>query len=143
MAPKIMVRNKYGMLSSYFLLAISAGMFYFLLTFSIGFVLGVPRTLFIEPHIGVTAAVSIEAPLMIVASWNICNFVIYKLQVPSTRMMRSLIGIVAFIMLMFAEFALSNVLGRSIIEHARLLLTIPGLIGLTAQVLFALFPLFV
>lgn len=57
--------------------------------------------------------------------------------------MRSLIGIVAFIMLMFAEFALSNVLGRSIIEHARLLLTIPGLIGLTAQVLFALFPLFV
>lgn len=46
-----------------------AAFFYFALVFGAGAILGAPRTLWLEPWLGKTIAVAIEAPLLILAMW--------------------------------------------------------------------------
>ena len=49
-------------------------------------------------------------------------------------------GSVAFLVLMSAEVGLGAVLGRSLVEQVAAYKSPPGAIGLTAQVIFAMFP---
>ena len=49
-------------------------------------------------------------------------------------------GLVAFLVLMSAEFGLGAVLGRSLVDQVAAYGSLAGAIGLAAQVIFATFP---
>ena len=49
-----------------------AAMTYFAAVFALGFALGVMRSLVVAPLTGETAAVAVELPVMIAASWIVC-----------------------------------------------------------------------
>ena len=92
--------------------ATKAGALYAIFVFLIGFILGTIRVLLVAPRLGETTAVSIEAPIMLAASWLVCRWCLDRLDVAVTVPARSLMGVVAFLVLMSAEFGLGAVLGR-------------------------------
>jgi hypothetical protein len=118
-----------------------AGGAYFAAVFLIGFALGTVRVLAVAPQIGETAAVLVEAPVMLAASWAVCGWLVRRFAVPRGGP-RALMGALAFALLMGAELGVSVLLfGRSLEEHLANYRTLPGAIGLAAQLAFALIPL--
>jgi hypothetical protein len=120
--------------------ATKAGALYAIVVFSIGFILGTIRVLLLVPRVGETTAVILEAPVMLAASWFICRWCVHRLDVRRTVPARSLIGLVAFLVLMSAEVGLGAVLGRSLADQFAMYKSASGAIGLAAQVIFAMFP---
>lgn len=119
----------------------AAGVLYALIVFLIGFIFGTTRVLLLAPRLGETGAVSLEAPIMLVASWFVCHSCVDRLDVPRTVAARSIMGAVAFMVLMLAEICLAAfVFGRSVAEHIASYGSVPGAIGLAAQIVFATFP---
>jgi len=62
--------------------ALKAGAAYFAIVFAAGFVLGTARVLALLPFVGETAAVLIEAPLMVLASWIVSWWLTARFDVP-------------------------------------------------------------
>jgi hypothetical protein len=62
--------------------ASKAGALYALTVFLIGFILGTIRVLIIVPRLGETAAVLLETPLILAASWFFCRWCVDRLDVP-------------------------------------------------------------
>jgi hypothetical protein len=121
--------------------ASEAGALYALTVFLIGFILGTIRVLLIVPRLGEIAAVSLETPFMLAASWFVCRWCVDRLDVPRRIGPRSLMGAVAFVVLMAAEFALGwSGFGRSVSEQLAGCGSAVGAIGLAAQMVFAMFP---
>jgi hypothetical protein len=118
----------------------TAGALYASIVFSIGFILGTIRVLLLAPRLGETIAVILEAPLMLAASWFVCRWCVDRLNVRRTVPARSLMGLVAFLVLVSAETGLGTVLGRSLVDQLAAYGSAAGAIGLTAQVIFAMFP---
>jgi hypothetical protein len=119
-----------------------AGSLYFALVFAAGAVLGTLRVLVLEPALGEAGAVALEVPVMLAIAWIACGFVLARLRVPPRWPVRAGMGAVAFVLLMAAEAALGMlVLGRSPGEHLAAYRAAPALMGLGAQILFALMPL--
>ncbi len=124
--------------------AARAGLTYFALVFGIAFVFGVVRTLLLTPRIGELPAVLIEVPLVLGVSWWACGLVVRHFAVPARLPFRLLTGALAFALLMIAEFGVSvAVLGRSPGDYWAGFATPAAQLGLAAQILFALFPLWV
>jgi len=120
-----------------------AGVAYAVTVFAIGFVLGTARVLLLAPRVGSTIAVSIEAPIILTASWYVSSLWMKRLAIGSETGTRILVGAVAFVTLMILEVALSiSLFHRSIREYLAGLRSLAGAIGLAAQVCFATFPLF-
>ncbi len=120
---------------------LKAGFAYFMLVFAVGFLFGVIRTLFIAPWAGPLAAVLIELPFILVISWLACSWVLHKFSVPNVDMHRLAMGAFAFALLMIAEVLVSVFVdGRNLGEHLALYKTLPAIIGLVGQIMFALFP---
>jgi hypothetical protein len=118
------------------------GAAYFAVVFAVGFALGTVRTLLLAPSLGALLAVLIELPLMLVASWFACAWVLRRWQVPAEVGSRLTMGAVAFALLIIAEIALSlTAFDRSISDYFRELTTTHGLVGLAGQIVFALIPL--
>jgi hypothetical protein len=69
---------------------------YALIVFLIGFIFGTVRVLLLIPQVGETVAVSLEAPLMLAASWFVCRWCVDRLEVPRTVGARAVMGVVAF-----------------------------------------------
>ena len=121
--------------------AIRAGVIYALIVFLIGLIFGTVRVLLLIPQVGETVAVSLETPLMLAASWFLCRWCVDLLDVPRRVGARAVMGVVAFTVLMLAEFGLSAlVFGRSEAEFAASYSSVSGAIGLVAQIIFAIFP---
>ena len=121
--------------------AIRAGVIYALIVFLIGLIFGTVRVLLLIPQVGETVAVSLETPLMLAASWFLCRWCVDLLDVPLRVGARAVMGVVAFTVLMLAEFGLSAlVFGRSEAEFAASYASVSGAIGLVAQIIFAIFP---
>ena len=120
--------------------ATKAGALYAIIVFLIGFILGTIRVLLLAPRLGETTAVIIEAPIMLAASWFVCRWCVDRLDVRRTVPARSLMGLVAFLVLMSAEVGLGAVLGRSLVDQLAMYKSASGAIGLAAQVIFAMFP---
>ena len=76
---------------------------------------------------------------MLAASWLLCGWCVDRLDVTATVPTRSLMGLVAFLVLMSAEVGLGAVLGRSLVDQLAAH-TSPGAIGVGAQTIFAMFP---
>jgi phosphoglycerol transferase MdoB-like AlkP superfamily enzyme len=111
--------------------------------FGVGFALGVPRTLLVEPALGPWPALLIELPLMLFASYLVVRWLIGSRRVP-TGPPRLVFAIVAFCLLMLAELLFAMALrGWSGASFFQKFTTPIGFVGLLGQIAFALMPLFV
>lgn len=118
-----------------------AGGAYFAVVFALGFALGVIRVLVTAPRFGATAAVLLEAPVILAASWFAARGCIAAFRVPEGATERLTMGFVAFALTMLAELGLAVLLfGRTMQEHLASYADAAGLVGLAAQLLFALIP---
>ena len=121
--------------------AIRAGAVYFALVFGLGFALGTVRVLLVEPAIGLERATFVELPVMLVASWLACGWVLRRSAV-ATLGQRAVMGAVAFVLLMLGELGVSTLLvGRTVAEHLATYSDTPRQWGLVAQIAFSAFPL--
>ena len=120
--------------------ATKAGALYAIVVFSIGFVLGTIRVLLLAPRLGETIAVIVEAPVILAASWFVCRWCVDRLDVRRTVSARSLMGLVAFLVLISAEVGMGAMFGRSLGDQLAGYGSAAGVIGLAAQVVFATFP---
>lgn len=121
--------------------AAEAGCLYALTVFALGFALGAIRMLLLVPHLGETAAVALEAPVMLAASWNLSRWSAKKHGVLTHTADALLMGAIAFAVLMLAELGTAVVLfKRTVFEYFMGLRSVPGAIGLAAQLCFACFP---
>ena len=80
-----------------------AGAVSFLVVYVIGFALGTVRVLLVTPRQGATAAVLIELPFMLTASWFACRLIIRRMTVPPRLSARHAMGASAFVLLMLVE----------------------------------------
>jgi len=64
--------------------ATKAGALYAIIVFLIGFIFGTIRVLLLDPHLGETIAVIIEAPMILAASWFVCRWCVDRLDVRRT-----------------------------------------------------------
>jgi hypothetical protein len=117
-----------------------AGALYAIIVFLIGFVCGTIRVLLLVPRLGETTAVTVEAPIMLAASWFVCRWCVDRLSARRTVPAQSLMGLVAFLVLMSAEVGLGALFGRSLLDQLAAYKSPPGAIGLAAQAIFAIFP---
>jgi len=118
-----------------------AGVVYALSVFAVGFVLGALRVFWVAPRIGAAAAVIVETPLMLSASWIICGRCIRRRKIGASIASRISMGAVALSVLFICEFALASIVfHRSVAAFFAEYGTLPGAIGLGAQIIFATFP---
>ena len=123
--------------------AIAAGALYFLAAFAAGFVLGALRVTTIVPRMGELAAVLLELPLMLAASWWFSRRILAHRTPEFSRNQALAMGAAAFVMLMAAETLLGlTAFSRPLAEQWHRLLTPQGALGLSGQVAFALIPWF-
>jgi hypothetical protein len=121
--------------------AVEAGACYFAAVYAAGFVLGAIRVTIIAPRIGGTLAVLLEVPVILVISWAVAWRMTRWRGVPADLAPRLLMGLIAFVLLMIAELAVSMlVFHRSIIDHVMTYGSWAGAIGLVAQFAFAALP---
>ena len=118
-----------------------AGFLYFTVVFAAGFVLGALRMLVLAPALGASVAIVLEVPVILLISWYACRAIVDRMDVPPILLHRVAMGAVAFAILMVAELALSMVLlGRSFSQHLLAYAAAGSMLGLGAQIAFALFP---
>jgi hypothetical protein len=119
-----------------------AGVAYFAVVFTIGFILGTVRTLLIAPRLGETGAVGLEAPFMLAASWAASLWAVYRFRVPPAPGLRLLMGACALALLAMAEMSVSvGLFGRTFSSLFETSLSPADGIGLASQLAFGLIPL--
>jgi hypothetical protein len=122
-------------------LIIKAALAYFVIVFGLGFALGTVRVLLIVPRIGETAAVLLELPVMLAASWVAAGWCVRRFALPARVPARLAMGLLAFALVMVAELALATLLfGQSAGQHFDAYCHFTGAMGLAAQLGYALFP---
>jgi hypothetical protein len=122
--------------------ALKAGTVYFALVYAIGFLLGALRVLVLLPLIGETASVLLETPVMFLVSWIAARWSSEAFLVPARLGPRVAMGAFAFALLILGELVVSSlVFGRSLAETLATFHSVPGAVGLSAQMIFALLPL--
>lgn len=122
--------------------SLGAGLAYFLLIFLAGMVLGTIRILLLEPRMGEVASTLLELPVMLALAWLVCGWLIRRFELLSAARDRALMGIVAFVLLMAAELALSlYAVGGSVEGHFAAYQRTAPMLGLLGQLAYAVFPL--
>lgn len=121
--------------------ALAAGAAYAAAIFAFGVMLGTLRVLVLVPRTGELAAVLIELPVMLAASFLCAGPIARGFWVPARAGPRAAMGLSGFALLMAAETALGLAFGRGLAAQAGALATAPGLVGLAGQVAFGLMPL--
>jgi hypothetical protein len=122
------------------LVSIIAGALYAAVVFLIGFIFGTLRVMVLVPALSDLTAVLLELPFILLTSWFVCRWCVDRLGVCRSAQARALMSVVAFVVLMVVEFGLGMILGRRLVDQLAGLASPAGVIGLTAQVLFGLFP---
>jgi hypothetical protein len=124
--------------------ALTAGTAYFLLLFALGFLLGTIRVVFVAPRFGQVVGTLAEAPIMLTAGYVICRWALVHWRVSQRSAIRWTM-VPLFLALLFAfETVLGLVaFGRKLSEQWAALVTLAGALGLSAQVIAALLPVFV
>jgi hypothetical protein len=121
--------------------AMPAAVLYFAIVFAVGFALGTLRVVALAPRLGELAAVAVEVPAMLLASWLASAWLVRRLRVPRTTVARLAMGGLALALLLAAEWVLGLVLfERGAAQQLAAWTTPPGLVGLAAQLAFGLVP---
>jgi hypothetical protein len=124
--------------------ALIAASVYFLMLFALGFALGAIRVLAVAPRIGELAATLAEVPLMLTAAFFASRWTIARWHVPRDAAVRWAMVFWFLILLFVFETLLGTMLfGRTLAEQWPALATPAALVGLSAQIIAALLPLFV
>lgn len=124
--------------------AIIAATAYCLALFGPGFVLGTMRVVLIMPRIGEFAATLLELPVMLTAAFFACRWAIRRWKVPNATSLRLVMASSFLALLLSMEMLLGIALfGRTMAEQWAAQTTPAGLLGLTAQCLAALLPMYV
>ena len=117
------------------------GAAYFLIVFAVAFALGALRVTFIEPTVGTLWATLAELPFTLAASWAICAWLCHRWRMSSLAQAASM-GASAFFLLMGAEAAGGILIfGRTLGEYFGLFGTVAGVLGLSGQIAFGVFPI--
>lgn len=112
---------------------------YFAIVFGAGFVLGVVRTLWLQPAVGPLWAVVVELPAILAVAWLASGLVLRRWPLPPPR--AAAMGALAFALLMTGEAAISlGLAGRSLAEHGALYVQPQHQLGLAGQIVFAALP---
>lgn len=120
---------------------VAAALAYFVTVFGLGFLLGAVRVLFVIPRIGETAAVLLELPVMLAASWVAAGWCVRRFAVPPGAAPRLATGLLAFALVMVAEFGLAVILfGQRPAQYLAGYRHFATATGLAAQIGYALFP---
>ncbi|MDP1778205.1 MAG: hypothetical protein Q8K90_06310 [Brevundimonas sp.] len=115
---------------------------YFAIVFSLAFMLGVVRTLFVAPRTGDVVAVLIETPIVLFISWLAAGWTARRFSVPAKAPERLTMGFTAFTLLMVVETTLSLLLfDRPLAQQFAAYATPAGAIGVLGQVVFGFMPL--
>jgi hypothetical protein len=85
---------------------LKAGVIYFALVFSAGFVLGTARTLWVVPRVGTRLAELMEAPVMLVVTIVAARWIIRHPAIPYVPSARLGMGGIGLSLLLVAEFGL-------------------------------------
>lgn len=121
--------------------ALLAASVYFLALFSLGFALGTIRVVVIAPRFGPLVATVAEVPLMLVAAFWACRWIVRRSRVPSESITRWAMTIWFLVLLFVFETVLGAALfGRTMVQQFAALATSAGLLGLAAQIVAALLP---
>lgn len=121
---------------------LAAAATYFAIVFSLAFMLGVVRTLFVAPRTGDVVAVLIELPIVLLASWFAARLSARQFSIPAHALDRLAMGLVAFSLLIAVETALGVLLfSRPLAQQLTAYGTAAGTIGLLGQLAFGLMPL--
>jgi hypothetical protein len=118
--------------------AFRAGALYAAALFGIGFALALVRIPVLQPHIGETAAVLVELPIMLAAAWFVARALLARTPLPPAG--RVLMGAVYFPLLLLLELSLGLALGGAASAIIEGWFHVPGALGLAAQALAAAFP---
>lgn len=120
---------------------LKAALGYFAVIFALGFVLGTIRTLVLLPRLGEFAAVLLELPVMLAASWWASRRLAAAWQVPARPKPRLAMGCGALALLMGAEWLLAVlVLGLDTGQWLGRFATPAGALGLSGQIVFGMIP---
>jgi hypothetical protein len=123
---------------------IKAGLCYFALTFGAGFLLGPLRILVLVPRVGAPAAELAELPVMIIVMWFAARLTIRRFHVPFSTRPRLVMGVLAFALLLAAEFSLVMPLrGLTLEQYFATRDPVSGIAYYASLVLLASMPLIV
>lgn len=86
--------------------ALKEGAAYFVLVFSVGFVLGTIRTVWLVPRVGTRIAELLETPIMLVVTFLAARWVVRRFRVPPAPLRRLGVGLAALMLMLAAEFGL-------------------------------------
>lgn len=121
--------------------AILAGLFYALLLFALGFLLGPLREFLLAPRFGPVLAVTMEAVPMIAAMAWLAPRLARGMELPPRSSSRVAMGLVALLLVLLAELALSGLLrGLGPLATLARYGTPPGLVGAALLAVFAAMP---
>ena len=124
--------------------ALVAGTVYFLALFALGFFLGTIRVVFVTPRYGQVTGTLAEAPVMLTAAYVICRRALNHWRVSPRSAIRWTMVLLFLVLLFIFETLLGLALfGRTLSEQWAALVTLAGVLGLSAQVIAALLPVFV
>lgn len=117
-----------------------AALLYLAVIFTLAFAFGAFRVSWLAPRIGDVAAVLIEVPLILIASYVAARAIMPRFGIRNGVAALTM-GALAFALLLMLECALAVLaFGQSATAWAAALATLPGMIGLLGQLGFALMP---
>ena|SRR5688572_28754442 len=123
---------------------LSAGALYFAIVFGTGFVLGPVRVLFIEPWVGSTLAVMLEAPILLVAMVVGARIAMRWSGVERSAAALLTVGALSLVLQQIADVALGILLrGMTLRDHLAQFATAPGMIYGALLVAFLVMPLLI
>jgi hypothetical protein len=123
---------------------LKAGLLYFALVFSAGFVLGTIRTLWVVPRVGTRTAELIEEPIMLGISIAAARWTVLRLRLPPTPSRRLAMGCIALVLLLSAEFTLVlSLRGLTIREYLATRDPVAATVYYLMLLVFAILPLLV
>lgn len=118
-----------------------AGAAYFALVFTLGFVLGIVRVLWLAPRFGGEAAILLELPVMLIASLIAARWLLVRFRIEDLQH-AAVMGATGFVLLILAEAALVSALSpQGLVAWFAASLEPPGLWGFLGQLGFAAMPL--
>ena len=118
-----------------------AGIAYTIAVFVFAFAVGTIRVTLVVPRLGPLLAVIIEAPIVLAVSWLASLWCTRRFNVSRDTRARTLMGAVAFTLLMLLELGFSVfVFGEPVGHYFAKYTSTPGAIGLVMQGCFATLP---
>ncbi|HWE16955.1 MAG TPA: hypothetical protein VG758_07215 [Hyphomicrobiaceae bacterium] len=120
----------------------AAAALYFAIVFSVGFLLGPIRVLWLEPRVGPVLAALSEAPFLLAAMVVAARWVPRVAKLQQSLMSLALTGVGALVLQQIADFAVGiGLRGMSPSEQLGNFATGPGMVYAALLVIFAVMPL--